>query len=84
LTQKDRNRHCQSDKFRQQLFAADERGCTQIGVYLRSSAYLKAGRPGHFWPGPRFGGKHWRNARKVSWRSGRRRSGNVGGGGHRL
>jgi len=42
---------------------------------------LKAGEPSHYWLGSRFGGKHWRNARKVSWRSGRRRSGDVGGGG---
>jgi len=50
-------------------------------VTKSTKASLKAGEPSHHWLGPRFGGKHWRNARKVSWRSGRRRSGDVGGGG---
>ena len=75
LTQKDRNRHWQSDKFRP---SALSQRAQRYAEGRRES--FKSGRTQSFLTGSTVRGEALKERSEGGWRSGRRRSGDVGGG----
>ena len=79
LTQKDRNRHWQSDKIRLMTARVLERNLARVFREITNESY-KSRKTQSLLTGSTFWGEGLKGCSVGGWRSGRRRSGNVGGG----